>query len=523
MTITHSSRVNTVRRMLGLALAAFLTLIVINPSTSVAQVTPLPDPDGDGNATLVIHKHSLQARQSSSGQGLPVSGFDAATLIDDVTFRIQRISEIDLMTRAGWVQASELAEIFDDARADASIIDAGYTLTGSRKLTTGRDGQGAGQAAFTTLGYGVYLVEEIDTPAGIVSARPFVVTLPMTHPVERDQWLTTVHLYPKNEEVGATKTIDDTTAVIPGDDVSYEILADIPTMNPTDLFVIRDELPPQVQLQAGTLQVGLGDGTQWVAGAGGHYEASLTAGGFEITLTQRGRQSAYEATTAGQAEQLRVGFTATVVAEIVTGLDGEFTNQAEIFPNRSSWENNTPLRPTVDAKWGGIQVVKVDSADNSRALAGAQFELWYGPDRDFENAVPLREDQTDPSSDSQVWISDSTGELNLNPLRFSTWVGGEAVTEGDSGYRYYWLVEVRAPEGFQRLESPIGFEVNHQSVAQQIVVENVAEPPPIIGETGSTILRLAPLMGLLIIAGLIAVTISRSRVSRGGAVTAAKS
>ncbi len=83
----------------------------------------------------------------------------------------------------------------DTAKADGT--DAAVTKTTA----------GGGLATFDSLPLGAYVVTETKTPAGYVGSKPFIITVPMTHPTDLNKWVYDVHAYPKNSKANIEKTV----------------------------------------------------------------------------------------------------------------------------------------------------------------------------------------------------------------------------------------------------------------------------------------------------------------------------
>ena len=110
---------------------------------------------------------------------------------------------------------------------------------------------------------------------------------------------------------------------------------------------------------------------------------------------------------------------------------------------------------------------KKDS-QSSAALAGAVFSVY-----------PSRADALAGTNAISVggvssWTTDASGNLVISGLRYSNWANGATVTPGQPGYQSYWLVETKAPSGYELLAQPVETTVtsNDPSVVT-VTINNV--------------------------------------------------
>ncbi|MBT1018824.1 SpaH/EbpB family LPXTG-anchored major pilin, partial [Canibacter sp. lx-72] len=128
----------------------------------------------------------------------------AGDAIAGVEFKIQKLN-LDLTKNTDWMTLATLTP--DDAKNRVAGPEATQTTDPN------------GEATFSDLDIGAYLVTETQAPAGVVKkAAPFIVTIP--HPNGNNTWNYNVHVYPKNTvSAKPTKTLDDTNATKIGDSV----------------------------------------------------------------------------------------------------------------------------------------------------------------------------------------------------------------------------------------------------------------------------------------------------------------
>jgi fimbrial isopeptide formation D2 family protein len=486
MTTTTAGRL----RALILAIAA-VGLVMLTMARPAGAASPsLPDPSQTGS--INIHKF----KTPDSPTGLPNNGTQVDTSgltpVPGVTFSIQQVTGIDLTTNQGWQDANTLSTTFDPADASGSITAAGYGLAAAAGSPVTTDA--AGDAALSNLPLGLYLVTETNTPAGVTASAPFLVSVPLTDPVNENTWLYDVHVYPKNSVDKVTKTVTDASAVKLGDPVVWTITGDIPNVSSLDGYKIVDQLDAKLDYVSATAT--LADGTTITAGT--DYTVTFDAASNTVTI---------EFTDAGRAV-LAAHNTSQVIVALNTTVNtiGEIVNTALLYPNKASFTGTpTPSNP-VETKFGELTVQKTDPAGT--ALTGAVFSV-YTSQADAEagtNPVTLG-GQTE-------FTVDASGQVTISGLRYSDFANGQTVAPGDPGYQSYWLVEVKAPAGYELLADPIKFDITAATTAAgvDLTIKNVPANGgfqlPFTGGPGGKLLYLG---GILLLVGAIVIGTRRRR------------
>ena len=506
-----------IRRVAGLTAAALLGTFTL---AAPALAGPLPDPAQTGN--LYITK--LETPTGAAGDGTQLTTPLPNAPIPGVEFTVKKVKNIDLTTQAGWTAASALGAAFVTA-APTSVADAetaitsapgSYTLDTAVVKTTG----GNGLADFTGLPLGVYLVEETATPAGVTSASPFLVTLPMTDPdpANGGAWLYDVYVYPKDATTNLTKTVADAAAAKLGDTVTYTITGAIPdsqdgSASPLTGYLITDTLAKELTYGLATVSV------PGATLASTDYTITPTANA-DGTTTVDVRFTATGLAILGANR----GGTVTVTITAAANAIGEVANTAYLYPDGPSvatydagvlpTDATNPYPPVastpVETKWGAITVEKLGTG--GKTLQNATFQV-------FTSATDA-EAGTNPVTIGGVsnWTTDATGKVTIAGLRYSDWADGAAVAPTDPGYITYYLVETVAPAGYALQADPIAFTVDSDStnaVHLQSVTDipaNTGFPLPFTGGTGVTIVYAAGLV-ILLAALAIGVVVYRRRVA----------
>lgn len=492
-------------------------------------------------ATVTVHKHEQGSEPGAPATGLerpvnsePIAGVEfTATQITGLSHPDDAVADVvfDLETNAGW-QAAARAD-YDAATGDWTYngVEDYTPITGHVAVTT-TGGETYVPATFADLPVGLYLFEETDVPAGVTGSAPWVMTVPLTHPTERDSWLYDIHVYPKNSTTGAAKTVQDAGGVKVGDRIGWTILTDLPRVaNPgyvagqsldTEKFlaptayVITDQLDDRLDYVSATVTVvngasvsltegdysidGVGDGS------GDHVKISFT----ETGLVKLGQAAAdYEA-------QVKVELVTTVVsrADGTVG-DGTITNKALLFPNKPAVESDTPTEsPEVESRWGDILIHKVDATNTDTSLAGATFKLYdsLGNAREGSGEITI--------NGVSEFTTNEDGVVRISGLRYSGWANGGTVEPGSAEYRSYWLVETKAPNGYELLSEPMEIIVDRaeQTVSMDgvTIVQNAPANTgfelPLTGGAGTAAFTLT---GLLLVAG--GIVLARRRNALAGA------
>ncbi|UVJ38777.1 SpaH/EbpB family LPXTG-anchored major pilin [Arthrobacter sp. CJ23] len=480
-----------VRRRIVASLAAIASAAMLALGAGGAHAANTANIDPSQTGSLTIHKYQTPATPTNlpnNGTALTPAQLAGLTPMAGVTFTVQKVNNIDLTTNAGWTAAAALTP----AQAAAQAATPGSTV-----IT-----DAAGTATLGNLPLGLYLVTETGYPAGVTPASPFLVTLPMTDPVNESNWIYNVNAYPKNAVTGATKTVTDAPAIKLGDNVQWTITGDIPNVNPIDGYRIVDQLDPKLTYTNSTVALSNG--------------ATLTLNtDYTIVFDAATNTLTVDFTASGRAI-LAADPTAKVLVTVNTTVNtvGQIANTAFVYSNAASF-TITPgqpggpvVTPPVITKWGDIVLHKQDS-QSSAALAGATFSV-YPTQVDAlagTNAITI--------AGVSSWTTDATGNLVISGLRYSNWANGAAVSPGQPGYQSYWLVETKAPAGYELLAQPV--ETTVTSADPSVVTVTIDNVPhnagfqlPLTGGVGTWALTAG---GVLVLAGagLFMVTGRRSR------------
>ncbi|MHA7268243.1 SpaH/EbpB family LPXTG-anchored major pilin [Arthrobacter sp. HLT1-20] len=472
------------RNPLTRRITAGLGIAALAAAALLGSVLPANAADpGPGNInpattkSLTIHKFAQPGTLGTAPDGnpLPGSATSGLTALDGVTFKIQKVTNIDLSTNAGWLATKNLTPAgIDPANLGAAV--SGLTANG-------------GVLTFPNLAQAVYLVTETDPGAHNIAfaAKPFLVTLPL--PNNRDNtWIYEVHVYPKNSLTSVTKAVDDSMAKGLGSDVTWNIGAQVPNVsqgNTLMSFAITDALDSRLSYKSASVTLAPATATL-IAATDYNIDTTTTAGTVAINFTAAGLLKLRP------GAQVNVGLVTTVTS---LGLEnGVITNRASTFVNGTKFTSNQ-----VQSTWGNLLIRKVAGNDQTKTLQGAEFQVYASEADAKAGSNPIA------VSGSTVFTSGVDGMVTLDGLR--------ATVNGTATVVDYWIVETKAPAGYTiatdvSQASPKKFTVTAGKVSTvvDITVANPQTPPFMLPLTGGpgTVAFMTIGFGLLTIAAGVA-------------------
>lgn len=306
----------------------------------------------------------------------------------------------------------------------------------------------------------VYLFHESQAPEVVeTKAKNMVVVLPVY--TEGEELLSTIHLFPKNEEKVHEEppfekiVVDQVESYQFGDILTYEISTKVPLdIEKYEKFEVSDESDPGLAYQKGTLQVTIAGES-----AAPLYELVETESGFTVKFMD------FEALNEHIGEDIVFQYQTQLV---------ETKTETNVFKNHARLVTNFEEKTReVEVKTGGKRFVKVDLTDDAILLSGAKFQI-----RNKENQFLSKIDvgyawTTDAKAENLIVVeSGDKGQFEINGLAF-----GE-----------YFLEETVAPSGYELSTTPVSFTVSDGSYtageAGILKVVNLKTPEkPITPET----------------------------------------
>ena len=508
----------------GIATAA-PTASAFGVVATAPQLPSLVDLDPAKEGSITIHKLVKDdTNGTTEGTGLEDSTV-TGTPLGGAKFSVQRLTNVDLTTQAGWEKLVAYNGNVDTAKADG--VD-----TAIEKTT-----DNAGLAKFENLPLGAYIVTETETPAGYIGSKPFIITVPMTHPTQKNEWNYNLHVYPKNSKAGVDKQVKDDTTPAVGSEINYTINSDIPSLPAGDklkTYMVVDQYDKRVTIETTDVTLALSDGTALVAGT--DYDLKTADG--------TGAADAYKFITAVFTEAGRDKITAaraagTDATKVVMKLKGTVTGPLSgngLVPNKVTLIPNTPATPwdpesgttpppeypnsEVVSKFGKVKITKVSAADPTAKLKDAEFSVYEctptgltsGTDNFVSNNATLGQKITVDGKDT--FTTDADGVVEIDSLRNNDWANNKQVDNPG----WYCLVETKAPAGFELQTRPIAFQIlqsNSKADNQYTLNTTVKDAPhnggfrlPVTGAAGVGVLIAA---GSALVAGAGAITIANKR------------
>lgn len=483
-------------------------LMVLGLALPAMAAGALPPEAGN----LYIHKYVMEDGRTpgAPNDGTQIPSPAGAVPLNGIAFNLYRVD-------TGEAPAAGMAYRLDgpDLEAyDASgALAATYPVVpaAAPRVTTAGDGS----AMAAGLPQGFYLVVEdlagsrpvsaLDGTAVVVgtACAPFVVAVPMTSPAG-DGWLEDVHVYPKNEALGIEKEagVADGDAIAVGDTVPYTITSTVPQdIAASKRYDVTDVLDPALTFDEGSVTVTARPGGT-VLDEGADYTVTHTGGALTVSLTAAGR-----ARLAGHAKA-EVSFTTTVNDGILSKEGYTVGNEASVgFTNEDGedYEADTGGEgPEVHT--AAINITKVDQS--GAPLDGAAFKVASSK----ENAEAGRFLRID--GDNVVYDTGDDGyaaldDYEVSPDNKAAFMGLKDSVDG--AWQAYWVVEAKAPAGYNLLDRPIqvAFDGTEAGFTYELTVQNSQGfTLPKTGGTGTIVFTV---IGIALLGGAVIVAASRKR------------
>ncbi|MBM7795069.1 SpaH/EbpB family LPXTG-anchored major pilin [Pseudoglutamicibacter cumminsii] len=400
-------RAASVAAMLGLSVGVSAPAVLAAPAVTAPAKGNI-DFSKKGSLTL-FKKKGAESSEAATGKemqnvpGEPLNG---------VTFKITKLN-FDLQN-GDW-------KTFPKTAAD--VKDADKTGTTFEQTTAGE-----GVAKFSDLPLGIYLVEETNTPDGIVAGAPFIVSVPMVNEAS-DAWNYDVIAYPKNTETKTEKTVKDADKHIQ-DAYTYTINADAPTWGEgkqLTAFRFEDQLDQRLDFQKVT-EVKAGN-TVLQAGDYTVNKPAENGNKLVVTLTEQGLAKVKS------GDKLLLTFD---VKRKEVGDTTELKNQAEVIFNNPNTGNEVKNKTNeVVTYHGKLKVVKKDGKETGKVLEGAEFELYQ-----CTSAENLGAQVT--VKNVSKWTTGADGTISIDGLHVTDFEDNKEAP----ATKKFCLKETKAPAGY---------------------------------------------------------------------------
>lgn len=360
-----------------------------------------------------------------------------------------------------------------------------YTISGKQEGTTGDDGS----IKFPSLARGYYFVVENlanSNPemknkdgkwekVGITKpVKPFVVAVPMTDPENLNDWITDVHVYPKNQTTDVVKEPSKPSVNV-GDEFSWSIAVELPADIKDYLkFIVTDNLDAALTYTDGSVKVYRAEKVdgQWEKVEPGGELVKDT----DFTLTEptgKGGTLKVELLESGFAavdgwEGLIVEFN-TKVNEDLEGKEVNIIgNTATVDFTNSHGQDSKKDSNTSEVNVGDVIIDKVDGKTGDE-LKGSEFQIARNETEAKEGKfIKITVDgagkitgfvypgSTNPDyASAEDWIVKPHSETAGDFTRFEGLETHTLKADGSNDYKSYWVVETKAPKDYNLLGDPV--------------------------------------------------------------------
>lgn len=394
-----------------------------------------------------------------------------------------------------------------------SEADIAKYAKGLPVATIATDANGKASFNFGNNNDGIYLVVERENAITTGAVNPFFVALPGGAKVEdTDNYIVEVDVKNtvKDEDVIIEKDVteidNEWSTYDVGETHTWIIQSSIPTGMATGLkYEITDTLNYQLTYvgnvvvtvsektaKAGEDLLELVEGEDYILTVTpdteivNEVEEAITT--FKVALTKTGMEKV--AAVEGAEPEVRVYFDAYIDEDAIMAT--EIPNQAHI-----SYENNVGVDFEKDSDipvviTGAGQLLKVDASNHGKVLAGATFNVYReatAEESADENVVTVKMEVPVTTTADDGTVTTEMVEKELVQVSFydNAALAGEKVTEVVSdengkgviyglAYGTYYLVETKAPAGYNLLPTPVEMVINATSHtdAEVVTIYNAA-------------------------------------------------
>ena len=508
----------------------------------VVSADAVADTDSPRSVTLWKYQVKDASELGDRGDGT----FDPTVdkdVIPGIKFKVQRVTPI--------IGGKSLTNPREQKEGTDYTIDATFA---EQTITTDASGKAVLDLGVGRTNDGVYLITELPDDRTDLSstdgkkvetpADPFFVYVPQTDRKDTGKLIYDVQVQPKNileSLVNPNKTIENDKgySIQAGQDFEWELAAKIPAglwqvasqdgvidvydangvitgtydmvkgqpiviKDATGLlqpnFSMTDTLDSQLTYNNGSakVQVKKGDTGAWEDLATGDYTVSFDAATntLKTMLTEAGLTKV--GTSSNGYTDIQTIFT-TKVAEGWNGiLDNNFTIDYQI-PGQKPKTVTPPEEEKPKFYTGGFDIEKTGE-DTKAVLAGAEFMIALTKE-DAEAGKFLASDGKAYDKGAtlpegvifQLATSDASGRAEFNGLALD-WddKNGDKLVQEDEVSRSYWVVETKAPEGYELLKAPVEVKVDLSTADNALVELDIVDKPktdlPFTGGEGTTLL-----------------------------------
>lgn len=531
--------------VMSLSAPAFLNNVTVAHADSSAIA------DNTSQRSITLTKYAIQneSQLGAPGDGTEWNNPDNLATLKNVKFKLVRVKPLEggqpLVDASTAVEGTDYEIDTTFAPREAITDDAGQVKF---ELGTGKANDGIYMLVEEDS------TDVVNNTTGAATtikykAIPAFIYVPMTNRDSQSGLIYDVNVYPKNEEdtpLNPIKTIDGMNgeSLVAGQTYQWEAAFDI---NPGDFFYIAtedsfiegldpntdytgpgstgghvhkgdkvymdyltvtDDLDPNQDLLSVEMQVKDKDGNWVTLEQGTDYtfkegaNVMKPAGKNTVELTQAGME---KVGTMTGATQMRVVYK----AQVKEGWNGEIENSFTVDKKSPGLDPDHDTNPDKPKYFdGGFDLHKVD--ENGDNLAGAEFYIATS-EANARAGKFLASDGQSYAKETKLpagihfltTTSDAQGHASFDglPLKWYDDVNGNGKQDMDGTeptfadadiQRDYWVVETKAPTGYELVKDPIKVTVNLNTAADatwEATVENKKQSDlPFTGAKGTTLM-----------------------------------
>lgn len=461
-------------------------LIMILPLLLLSFETPqkVSAADTDNSIHVTLHKRVFDSAQKAKQNTGEIMSDFGGTGLNGVTFKAYNVTDqyLSYLERNGdsaqaaqSVQAAVTAiqaDATNGAPRYAHAVDTETTAT-----SNGEDGIADFNLNLTDSdgNYQTYLFVETDSPTDVTQkAAPIVLTMPIYKTTDTSAINHDIQIYPKNvkstpitENLNEDSKKDLAVTLLGGSTIynaeygksfGYNITVNVPwNIKDKDTFNVVDKPDTGIDIDASTVSIaGLKKDTD--------YTVNKKDNGYQVVFTITA-----QAVQALAGKSLTITYKATLTNNATP--DTAIGNTATLNIGNATDITSTPANgPKIYT--GGAQFVKKDS-QSKKTLAGAKFQLVkVDSNGNIVSHATQASDGSytwnDSATEATTYTSDTNGLVALKGLSYS-----DKLDSGES----YALLEIQAPEGYAKLDSPVKFIITKGSFdnSNKIPIDNTKE------------------------------------------------
>ncbi len=227
-------------------------------------------------------------------------------------------------------------------------------------------------------------------------------------------------------------------------------------------------------------------------------ESNVAGGSLVVSLTNEGMKFISENLGSGSEEpEIRVYFDTVINESAILGTDIynyvglDYTNSA----NKTYETSYVDEQEAPEVHTGGIMIDKFQTGARSTKLEGATFKIARDANDEDRNLGYAENLKVGGDDKSVVYVDFYNTELMDGTAveEVITDADGKAVISG-LAYGTYYLVELKAPDGYNLLSAPVVININDTShlAGNEVLVDNSAKfVLPVTGGEGTILFTLA--------------------------------